>query len=238
MPFFEEDKTVKHIPINYACMNKNLSSEILSYVTSEYLKFINSLKEYLKINSILEEVPQKYFFHHLVKWKYVPLDIIMQVLDAEPDACAQEDTNKAFPLHLACTNPDLSMDMLTVLLDKYPEGCEKKTDDGRYPLHFICSNKNATVEIVSKLVEHYQAAGMQQDGKNRTPLHIACESESPKVMYLLGMYLDACKVEDADGAFPLHLLCINLDASIDIVSAVISKFPEAVNHKSERGTGF
>ncbi|EEF41029.1 ankyrin repeat-containing protein, putative [Ricinus communis] len=100
------------------------------------------------------------------------LDIVKEVLHANPDACSHLDQDGRIPLHLAAMRGRI--DIMKELLRICPESMTQKQDHGKTILHFC-------VKITARDDEFVSAS----DDNGNTILHLSAIFRQVELQYLL-----------------------------------------------------
>jgi len=128
----------------------------------------------------------------------VPHDIMIQLIEAFPDALNHVTELGFTPLHLAVNNDDLVM--TRYIVSEYPKAVVTQSNIGLLPLHLTKS-----VEIAQLLLQVYPAGVRIADQWGNLPLHLAtCHDQySHEVVRLL---LEKGSEYGIDGALALNVL--------------------------------
>jgi len=159
----------------------------------------------------------------------------------EPDP---KSTQKALPLHLACTlRPP--KEIVDHLLTSFPAGAAAPDPkEGKLPIH-LAIIRGASVEVVRALCDAYPAGLRTRDNEGRFPIHYACIwRDRSIVQVLLQVYPAGIRAIDANERSPLELVKMSGNSKKDEVMELLMEWlPEnnADNNKStsnnKSGTG-
>uniref|UniRef100_A0A7S4S0K3 Ankyrin repeat protein n=1 Tax=Ditylum brightwellii TaxID=49249 RepID=A0A7S4S0K3_9STRA len=202
-----------------------------------------------------EDVDQKFKFTHaeIIYNSWAPLYQALQlglpydVIDALSSPAIMKSTmnDNVFcctgpraPLHYAIKY-NASFDVIELLLHKDPDAARVK---GWTPLHEACES-NASVEMVRYLLEIWPNAARERVGDGYTPLCYAINQNASidVIEMLLEVYPDAARYPlaelddeyyDGDDDTALHMACNKNSISLEVVSALLSIWPDAVCHKN------
>mmetsp|Transcript_19646 Transcript_19646/g.27980 ORF Transcript_19646/g.27980 Transcript_19646/m.27980 type:complete len:931 (-) Transcript_19646:59-2851(-) len=124
----------------------------------------------------------------------------------------------------------------------YPEGADVFDYSGRLPLH-IAAEHDALVPVKYLLAKHPDGADtmmMRPTGRSGggIPLHVACKinASGAVITALLAHNFNSCKVSDANGDLPIHLLLRNgKDVSGAVVQGLLDTYPTAATRADMYG---
>lgn len=153
-----------------------------------------------------------------------PIEIILALVEACPEAVSLRNMLGEVALHVACFLKS-SLEIVQQLVQEYPEGVFVQDDDGMIPLHDACMKSDSSLEVVEFLIEKHPEGVRSQDVTLRLPLHCAAETGAPLevVHYLVEEYGDAVTVKDEDGNLPLHKVCSS-GASHGVVRMLLDRY--------------
>jgi ankyrin repeat protein len=123
-----------------------------------------------------------------------------------------------------------------------PESARQLFEDGSYLLHRAL-DANVGIQSIMRIYNLFPEALRHQDDDGNLPLHIALGSsvsetvldQGPSLQFLLAKYPMSVKIPNAAGQYPLHLVFQGRHATIDRITLVHQKFPDAVKKKDEEG---
>lgn len=106
-----------------------------------------------------------------------PETVVLQLLQAFPEASKNKDSNGYYPLHLACRH-DQSETVVFLLLKEFPEALKHKDDLlGRYPLHEACVSHQSEA-VILKLLTLIPKAAQLKDNNGWYPRHLTLTDEN------------------------------------------------------------
>lgn len=145
----------------------------------------------------------------------VPYDILIQLVQACPEALYAQTELGLTTLHLAVNLDDF--EMTSYVLDLHPGAIRDQSKMGFLPLHFARSER-----ITRLLLEQYPSGACITDVNGNLPLHIACSHGifSPKVVKMLlekGMQYKLDGPYGAGGSF-----CANSLAHIPLKILIVA----------------
>jgi ankyrin repeat protein len=154
------------------------------------------------------------------------------------------------PLHIALFS-SAPAEVVFALLSAFPKATMKKDRYGRCPLHFAAQYQ-APVEVVSALLFIYPEAARKKDKFGYLPLHIAARNgkifniprirvpsirgfDFSDIAVFSGVVSeDPYSVRELGSNLPLHVGLKN-KSSAEVVSALLSIYPEAAEEKNSEG---
>ena len=124
----------------------------------------------------------------------------------------------------------------------YPEGADVFDYSGRLPIH-IAAEHDALVPVKYLLAKHPDGADtmmLRPTGRSGggIPLHVACKinASGAVITALLAHNFNSCKVSDANGDLPIHLLLRNgKDVSGAVVQGLLDTYPTAATRADMYG---
>jgi len=142
----------------------------------------------------------------------------------EPDP---KSTQKALPLHLACTlRPP--KEIVDHLLTSFPAGAAAPDPkEGKLPIH-LAIIRGASVEVVRALCDAYPAGLRTRDNEGRFPIHYACIwRDRSIVQVLLQVYPAGIRAIDANERSPLDLVKMSGNSKKDeVMKLLLEWLPE------------
>ena len=142
------------------------------------------------------------------------------------------------PLHIALFS-SAPAGVVSALLSALPKATMKKDRYGRRPLHFAAQYQ-APADVVSALLFIYPEAAQKKDKFGNLPLHLATRNgkiyDIPPRMPPINSYSSIAagtipdSVRELGSNLPLHVGLTN-KASAEVVSALLSIYPEAAEEK-------
>lgn len=103
-------------------------------------------------------------------------DVVMLLLELDPNAGAARDYIGRTPLHCACAYGSAA-EVVKILADTRQGAVKERDRRKRTPLHVACSH-DASLDVVRMLLERYPQAVREKNGKGATPLEIAEKSNA------------------------------------------------------------
>jgi len=224
---------------HYACMNKNVTLEIIEFLLSNSIKCFPDAAQVLSTEFATRQgdrhpsISETYPLHIACSNEHCPSDVIRFLLKLYPPACehlsninggVHSDAYQVagLPLHYyLARNKNVDIDTVKLLVEAYPQSL-MITDEGDedeevpcYPIHALLSNKktNNIHEILSYMLELEPSSISLLDGSGRAPLHLACRNGNMTlevVQFIFNKWPEAIRTRDRyDGWLPVHELCIN-----------------------------
>jgi len=115
--------------------------------------------------------------------------LIRCLLEYFPAAISATDNEGRSPLHLACSNENITLDIVQLLIDAAPDSVRTEDNDGRMPIHRLCWDNDvdeiAAMQILKLLLEKCPEAVRHADNLGELPIHKACRSRSPEYCRVL-----------------------------------------------------
>ena len=106
--------------------------------------------------------------------------IVKLILDAHPEAAAQNNDKDQSPLHIAVDWGSVGLiiplreaktEVVKFLLDAHPQAAGMKDHYGRFPLH-LAVKYTPSPDVVRMLLDAHPEAAAEQDNDGNLPLHI------------------------------------------------------------------
>lgn len=140
------------------------------------------------------------------------------------------DTNK-LPLHIALDSK-ASADVVSILLEHNPDAYRDEEFGTNALLHGLYWN--ASLEVIQLLIEADPDAIIEPNSDGNIPLSVALgHSSSEVILLLMNRHPEGILQRDEIGRLPLHLSLVNC-CSYDVISYLISNYPEAVRIKDPK----
>lgn len=212
--------------LHYACMNKNVTLEIIQYIFDIFNQTANLLDVFFEIASLYTNV-------------FCP--------ETERE---DESSNKAYALHCACYNEHCPTSVIDLLLKRYPEALsqfclvEDGVNSGRYdsiyvrglPLHYYLSiTSNVDIDTVKMLVEALPESlvTIEQEDFECYPIHALLSNQNIKndMQDLLTFFIEtepsSVRMLDGYERTALHLALRNGGVTLALVKFLLDAWPEA-----------
>ena len=158
----------------------------------------------------------------------------------EPSALRLTDRNDQVPLHIACSNRNMTPEVIRLLLEVWPQSFAQRDNCGGLPLHTLCYanvglEESVSMEMLKLLVGVSPVSVTHADGDGDSPMHIAADNKSPEFCKVL---VDAwgpelVKFESDDGILPVHKACGY--GRPDTVEYLLDLFPEGISRRTNAG---
>ena len=106
-----------------------------------------------------------------------PVDIIVALHSAYPDAVMYREKYGMLPLHVAC-NKGASVEVIDTLISQYPQSVKERDCFGLLPIHVACT-EGASIEVIKKLLRAYPESAEEKDNSGMKPEKYVGESFHP-----------------------------------------------------------
>lgn len=106
--------------------------------------------------------------------------VILDLIEAHPEALLTADGGGFIPLHRAINRKVPNMKIVKLLLDCAPKSVEIKTTNGNLPLHWLVCQDTPSLPAITLVYSSYPEAIHVSNEKGMTPLDILLESSSTK----------------------------------------------------------
>ena len=137
-----------------------------------------------------------------------------------------------FPLHRACSNPNVTIEEVKSILKESPDESCIPDGEGCLPIHVACRAR-ASFEVIKLLTNDYPESFEWTNKGGSLPLHTACSNRASvkTVKYLVEACPAAAEVPNNFGWLPLHCACA-YGASLDVVRVLFQQYPDGVKKKT------
>jgi ankyrin repeat protein len=177
--------------------------------------------------------------------------LVRLLLQSNPEAAERkvlyQGTHSCNPLHICMRRQQPPLAICQQLLEFYPDGAREADGSGWLPIHFMCAKPDPEVGVIKALL-NVMPQVMPLKGALMLPLHMICAKPlDPNLVNiireLLRAHKDGAKVADADGMFPIHLVCAqrknpatgNAGPNAEAVSLLLEAFPKAATKANQNG---
>ena len=137
-----------------------------------------------------------------------------------------------FPLHRACSNPNVTIEEVKSILKESPDESCIPDGEGCLPIHVACRAR-ASFEVIKLLTNDYPESFEWTNKGVSLSLHTACSNRASvkTVKYLVEACPAAAEVPNNFGWLPLHCACA-YGASLDVVRVLFQQYPDGVKKKT------
>lgn len=153
------------------------------------------------------------------------------------------DDDGKLPLHVACSNPDITPRIIKLLIKSCPESVKMPNQrgdggGGNLAIHYICENHHLdealSVDILNILIEIYPESVGHKGEMDMIPIHIAARMKMFPSLEFFEILIDASPssimTKDIFGLTAIHHLCSNIncrevDQKTDILKYLLMKDP-------------
>lgn len=217
-----------------------------------------------RIRSIPPDALKQYetFLHDICMNTRVSLEIVEFILGVFPGSTSMGTAlfdrfgnTLAYPLHLACTNPECPNSVIELLVKKYEAalshlcivgggaggGVYDEYAEGT-PLHYYFVRKsNIEINTVKMLVEAHPAALTTADDESKfTPLHTLISNPNIGALcdilqYLIKENPYSLRMICGYGEVLLHLACKNMNIASKTIRLLLNAWPEACIQRCDYG---
>ena len=171
-------------------------------------------------------------------------DKLQSLIDSDPLVLLIFDDNQRCPLHIALTNPHITLRIIKLLLRGWPESISMVNGlDGNLPIHLLCSNKDldeaVSVDILSTLIEESPESVQREASDGGLPIHKAARwGMSPEFLKILVQaHPESVGIQSGDGipganlngSLPIHLACSSDNCRVDTVKYLLDVHPESID---------
>jgi len=225
--------------VHYACMNKNVTLEIIEFLLNNSIKCFPDAAQVLSTEFATRQgdrhpsISETYPLHIACSNEHCPNDVIQLLIELYPPACEHlSDINggvhydayqaAGLPLHYyLARNRNVDINTVKLLVEAYPQSIlitdeEDDDEEEAYPIHALLSNEktNNIHEILTYMLELEPSSIQLLDGRGRTPLHLACGNNRVNLdvfKLLFNSWPEAIRMRNISGRLPIHDLCHNID---------------------------
>ena len=181
--------------------------------------------------------------HYAVNHSHLDQDLLIELLDAFPDAAGHEDSiHGDFPVH-ALIRRDRDDDLrrehiFSKLISIYPEAAAKVDSEGNSPVHYALKSRSLD-DLSTKLVDRFPDVVGQLDSFGNMAFHVLLKREvassnadlAPLLERLLAMCPKVCFETDYDDYLPLHLSLRNELFDDTVSERLVKLHPGALRHE-------
>ena len=240
----DPDKTL--FVVHYACMNENVTLEIIEFLLNNNIKSFPDAAQVLSTEFLTRQgdetsISETYPLHIACSNEHCPGEVIRFLVELYPPACehlsninggvhydAYQAGGLPFHYYLA-QNKNVDIDTVKLFVEMYPQSLmiqdeEDDIEEACYPIHAILSNEktNNIHEILSYMLELEPSSIQLLDARGRTPLHIACRNDNMRLVHFtFNKWPEAIRSEDGHGFLPIHILCCSIKMNDDASLAIL-----------------
>jgi len=228
--------------IHAACMNKNVTLEIIKYLVDT---FPDPYGNWTTCQFCPNYESEAYPLHVACCNKDCPSDVIRFLVEHYPPAIkhlsiVDEGVHhynvfyvEGLPLHYYLSrNKNVDFDTVKMLVEAYPQSLRVTGEDvSCYPIHALFHNENTDKlhEILTYLLQLQPSSARILDGDGDTLLHLACRTKNvtlDTVQTLFNSWPEAMRMPGEENSLPIHTLCHNHKleegTSIDILRFILN----------------
>jgi len=173
--------------------------------------------------------------------KYDELQALIDLNHSVLQSTVNNNGNRKFPIHVACSNPHATLRIVQLLLNGWPESISHQNQLGRLPLHCLCANKDldeaVAVRILAVLLEAFPESVQREDSTfEDLPIHVAARwGMSPEFLKILvDAHPESVRIPyGADRVLPIHLACNSVNCRLDSVKYLLDIYPESINIEAD-----
>ena len=254
------DQLHNSVLFHQACMNKNITLEIIQELLVYFPNAVETLGTYSSLGIVdNDELSEAYPLHFCTYNENCPSDVIQLLIEkylaALQETCIvnygvrfsgdedEEELCAGLPLHYYLSRKNVDINMVQMMVNAFPQALQNTDNDMRYsPLHVAISNPNVRDhDHIPYLLTNTPidiVRGIANGDK--TMLHIVCSNKGVElkvVEQLCNMFPESITSRDDFGDIPLHALCWNekLDetASLEILRCMLSLDPDLPRYISD-----
>ena len=258
----DPDKTL--FVVHYACMNENVTLEIIEFLLNNNIKSFPDAAQVLSTEFLTRQgdetsISETYPLHIACSNEHCPGEVIRFLVELYPPACEHLSNinggvhydayqGAGLPLHYyLARNKNVDIDTVKLFVEIYPQSLmiqgEDDEEEACYPIHAILSNEKTNIhEILSYMLELEPSSIQLLDGRGSTPLHVACQSQGVNlaiVENLFNTWPEAIQMRNVSGYLPIHDLCCNIelddDASLEILQFFLGIDPTLASSRNGDG---
>jgi ankyrin repeat protein len=230
----------ERLPLHNACIIRTCPFSVIKFLLSKYPDALlipwsfTGLPLHCYVGRIASEYSE---FGKAKRTIHLDMQAIEFLVESYPEALTNQDNSRRqTPLHLACKRNDVSLSMVQLLID--PEhrvfGMSGSSSRDKPPLELVLACCSAPPPNLAQfLVEHSPAEYLPG------AFHEACTNKAVSIE-LLRMFLDKQpnlveQPNNSCGNYPLHILCMNGESSLEVVEFVFEAYPLAVRDTNDYG---
>lgn len=215
------------LPIHWATRNPDVGIEVVHSLIKAYPQspMAKDIKGYLPL-------------HWAVNQDQPNLELIRTLLKQYPNSANERTSSGDLALHYCVCRMRPSIPIIKALIDINPDAIKTPCHvEGYLPLHRFLHRPLVDLEVLTLLLNYYPEAVTTMSYRNQSPLHIALDNQIPDAvainMLLENEYAEGvCKLQDADGYLPLHLILDSSTPNYELARKILSINPKAASHAS------
>lgn len=145
---------------------------------------------------------------HLAIWYKLPVDVILELLQASREATLMQDVDGNLPIHLAAAlHPDADR-LVPALLALQPLTVKKGNAKLQTPLHSLCTRPDISLAVLKDMVAVAPNAVGLKDRMGRLPIHHAClqQADLDVLQCLVEAYPQGVNVTDHAALTPYGIV--------------------------------
>jgi ankyrin repeat protein len=185
------------------------------------LELISRCSKTVSIKNNYNRLP----IYNAIKYGKLSFHVIKILLDSYPDAVYDKDENDNILLQFAIKSK-ANIEIITAIYSLYPEAIFCKNKFGELSIHNAIYNKMS--EFIIMLLSTYPDMAREKNVYCDYPLQIAIRNElyDEAILKILYSYPDIVHNKDIGTGRELLRLALRLRASSEIISALLSLYPE------------
>jgi len=174
--------------------------------------------------------------------KYEELKSLIDLDRSVLQSTVNNNGNRKFPIHVACSNPHVTLRIIKLLLNGWPESISHQNQLGDFPIHYLCRNDDldeaVLVQILALFVKEHPESVHREDSEGELPIHMAATlGMSPKVLKILvDAYPESVGIHHGEyRILPIHSVCESDNCRLDSVKYLLDIYPESINTEDSEG---
>ena len=166
----ETDDCTYGLPLHQYLLRPNIDIDTVKLIVEEYPQAL------MVVDDTDSDSPTGNLPIHTLLWNEdiasnLLHDVLQYLIDTEPSAVRVENVDGLTPLHVACSNRNVTPGIIHLLLDSWPGVVNHQDNHGKLPIHTLCENGfsleeklslNILVEASPSSVERADAGGISQ----------------------------------------------------------------------------
>ena len=231
----DEYEYVKGIPVHYYLERKsNVDIDTVMVLVEAYPQALLAADNDLKIAPIHVAISNPHIDNLL--------EILVYLLESEPNSIRLRDSSNQTLLHIACDNASVDKAIFQLIYSSWPEALHLRDEYGDLSIHHMCENRNmddnASLDILRFMLNIDPTLSSEIDGDNEyLPLHYAVDHKSTTFCKeLIDAYPQSLRIESGRGMLPIHVACCygNRDDIVDTIQYMLELDPELINSEDRR----
>ena len=186
--------------------------------------------------SVRDTISQDRLPLHLACRANASVDRIQFLVSKYEGSLEKPTTQGMLSLHYACRD-NAPLGVIEFMVDQAPLTLHQPTQSGLYPIHLSCKHGKNT-DAVKFLVKQWPGC-LREPTNNKDkllPAHYLCRTGSfAPLHWMIQQDPQLLEFADGEGNLPLHWLCKNPKATLEVVKVVLDICPEAASKMNAQG---